>query len=394
MYGHHYRTLDRAAPGEAFAIVERGYGREVHLLRMGEPSGSTLHAVDAAGMAWTFAPPDAGRGWREGDHDMVVHRTNTAGNPYRVYGPLAWTDPLPRCSDARAAAWVGSFAGDRTDGPALLHVWSVDGDRATASLVTLTPGDAEREQGDPARPIRIRAASAPSDDGGGHGPTWTHAAHGAATFWEPALTIDAGDLAAGDLLIAGRLACEVRDGTPVIVPVSTVALGNFGDRDAVGAFVPDHAGTGLDAFDGPVGPDAAQDAIDLGHAALEPDELIAVVAPNGEGRQALHVLCTTGASLHRLDDPGSYLYGELDDPGLWVLEGARGWGRTDPHTGEHDCGIEGDWRPAVPADLARFGLDASDVADALERDAVTDADVEELCADAARFAAATRAARP
>lgn len=98
-------------------------------------------------------------------------------------------------------------------------------------------------------------------------------------------------------------------------------------------------------------------------AKLDPDEILLAVLPKDESdppyRDAQIVAYgSRGAVFFEMEAEWLETISMEDhDPGLWVYRNASPWAHHDPHSGEHDSGIDGDWHPATLEDVASFGND-------------------------------------
>ncbi len=379
-----HRTIDELRPGDAFALYRETYPLHiptVHVLALTHADGDTWNAVEEGGRLWSIERirdrrhPGASPTWtilreREGER-----RAPPLMDAFGLHLD-AWTDPLPRGTAGQGAAFVAAMLGERRQ-PMLLWVGKPGASGTPARIVTMADGD------DPGLVHRMHDM----DRADAAGPaTWARSAHGAAWIWDPEVTLRPSEnLAEGDLVV-GPISCEIVDGDVVTRVEEPVVLGNFPDAGAVGAFVPDVASTGHSAWWGPLGPEHHEQEAALAQARTEPDEALVLTV---HGCADPHVLATTGASFFWSDDTAATLSGESLEPGLWVMENAKWWTDTS-YEGEHDSGIDGDWRPATPADLERFGIDAHEIADAIEVDPA-EVDVNALCDAAERACEASRA---
>lgn len=74
---------------------------------------------------------------------------------------------------------------------------------------------------------------------------------------------------------------------------------------------------------------------------------------DGSSTSCAH-LGSEGITFFDVDAIADYFYGDNQPHGLWIFENAKWWSHES--MGEHDCGIDGDWRRATSQDVAHFGF--------------------------------------
>ncbi len=236
-----------------------------------------------------------------------------------------------------------------SDGKGLLvHLGAATGGRREAVLVTNALVAARRE--------------ASSDAAYPDETPWVGESVGNGAFWSgETLLLDASTLPEGagdgDLVVAPAFDCSLEEGTLVTRLDGAASLGRFADRAAVGAFLP---GAGPE---GPFGTDGSIHPVDdlaflyerlRAEARAEPDEAL-VLWMREEGRGCCTVIASSGIAFFHADGVSDFLEGEDLPTGLYMFENARWWSYTS-HEGEHDAGIEGNWRAATPDDAVRHGF--------------------------------------
>lgn len=347
------RDLDHLRPGARFVA-----GRETSLyldtsrpIPWAEAEAVTVAARGPAGLALESGGVPLGT-------YGIAHDTLVTTAPGQRPLQAVWTEPLPNAPDAAAAAYGVALAcaGDRA---LLLHVTAVAGGVATADLVL--PAD---------------LADSPDGTFGDDDP-WKTTVVGSAAFWDPPLRLDlAGavpgrvsvfggarpaaptrlavdDVVPGDLLVTAGFGARWEDGAAILVPHAPVRLARL-DRAGVGAFMPRPDPEAPGRFPGAT-PYAVLDASDLAYEYTRPNERLCLWSEDVDGRRRVAGIAATGAAFHNVDEVDLYLEGEELHPGLWVFENAR-WQVWTDHEGGHESELDGSWRPAVPEDLARFGL--------------------------------------
>lgn len=265
---------------------------------------------------------------------------------WRIGSQYRWSAPLPVGSPQAVKAYAEAML--VSDGKGLLvHLGGERGGLRDAVLVTNAAVVARREASEGMHP----------DD-----TPWTGEVVGHAAFWSgETLLVDAatlpGGAGEGDLVVAPSFRCDLEDGTLVTRLDGAASLGAFPDRAKVGAFLPSAGPDGPFGLDGSIHPE--DDLAFLygrmqAEARAEPDEAL-VLWHSGEGRPSCVVLATSGITFFHADCAQDYLEGEDLPTGLYLFENARWWSDTS-YEGEHDAGIEGEWRAATLEDAVRHGF--------------------------------------
>lgn len=79
---------------------------------------------------------------------------------------------------------------------------------------------------------------------------------------------------------------------------------------------------------------------------------------DGSSTSGVH-LGSEGITFFDVDSIADYFYGDNQPHGLWIIEDAKWW--SSESMGEHDSGIDGDWRRATAEDVAHFGFGIDDL---------------------------------
>ncbi|AOG03108.1 hypothetical protein [Bosea sp. RAC05] len=283
----------------------------------------------------------------EAGADHAVEVTAYGSWFIRGTGDIVWTAPLPNGPAEAVKNYALALLSDRPNS-ILLHIDSVEGRRAQASLVmrSILAGGPDQLS-----PVEDEPEGTFTDIGG-------------ARFWSTSIAIQLPETwsgAAGDLIAAVNPDCRRDDvGVPVFDVVDPLSLGQGMSRLDVGAFMPNPE-LGMSSFlQRPAGPMWVLDCWELAYQRTLPNEALVLWYGEAGSSTSCSFLARTGSVFHGLDGVEDYFWRNDWPQGLYVLENAEGWSSRS-HEGEVDFGIEGLWRPATQDDLARFGFSLDQV---------------------------------
>jgi hypothetical protein len=264
----------------------------------------------------------------------------------RLRGSLLWTDALPAGTDAQVLAYVDTILGvakHSYDQGVVVHVTEVRDGTALGDVAFYA-----------------------SDTKGRDCEPFVGEIVGNAAFWATGIefvALPGVEMSVGDLLVAREYRAEHANGRDLVTLGGATVLGNFPTRADVGRFLPMSArGESISSLgfvfggNGPATDVDVSTEIARGVARSEPDEALIVTFRDVTDPKEVNIHCLghTGYTFMMADSVDDYLYGTVLEPGLWVAEGAKWWSYTS-YEGEHDSGIDMDFRPATLDDLDRFG---------------------------------------
>ncbi len=344
--------------------------------------GDTLEAVDEVGRAWRLRWERDAR-YASSSPRLVFERESEGPRSLpptmerQSWYPRIYPGQLPTGSIPEMEAYLAHLL--RQDSrPALIWVGPEGPHGRTARML---------DTDDRRRPFGIGDVHGPLE-----APVHPSSVVGTMLLADEAVELPECGWSEGDLVVGSGVDCDVVDGRVVTTIRDPVVVGRFPSEEALGAFLPRYGENrrwwvGLTGF-----AEHVRD-VELAWASTEPDEALVLFHEDlgaDNGSVVPTVLGHTGRTFALCDNVGDEMHGSAQPAGLWVYGNAKWWSSTS-HEGEHDAGIEGDWRPATPDDVKRFGIDAGVVGDALERD-VTGGEfaglLATLCADAAQGAEA------